>query len=32
MGGHTPVDVGYKLSRARGLDAHSVFVQGHFGF
>jgi len=26
------VDVGYKLSRARGLDAHSVFVQGHFGF
>jgi len=32
VGGHTPVDVGYKLSRARGLDAHSVFVQGHFGF
>ena len=32
VGGHTPVDVGYKVSRARGLEAHSVFVQGHFGF
>jgi hypothetical protein len=32
VGGHTPVDVGYKLSRARGLSAHSVFVQGYFGW
>jgi hypothetical protein len=32
VGGHTPVDVGYKLSKARGLNAHSVFVQGNFGW
>jgi hypothetical protein len=32
VGGHTPVDVGYKLSKARGLSAHSVFVQGYFGW
>jgi hypothetical protein len=32
VGGHTPVDVGYKLSKARGLNAHSVFVQGYFGW
>ena len=32
VGGHTPVDVGYKVSRARGLNAHSVFVQGYFGW
>ena len=32
VGGHTPVDVGYKLSKAQGLRAHSVFVQGYFGW
>jgi hypothetical protein len=32
VGGHTPVDVGYKLSKAQGLSAHSVFVQGYFGW
>jgi hypothetical protein len=32
VGGHTPVDVGYKLSKARGFSAHSIFVQGYFGF
>jgi hypothetical protein len=32
VGGHTPVDAGYKLSKARGLSAHSVFVQGYFGW
>ena len=32
VGGHTPVDGGYKLSKAQGLRAHSVFVQGYFGW
>jgi hypothetical protein len=32
VGGHTPVDVGYKLSKARALSAHSLFVQGYFGW
>ncbi len=32
VGGHTPVDVGYKMSKARGMSAHSVFVQGYFGW
>jgi hypothetical protein len=32
VGGHTPVDVGYKVSKARGFSAHSVFVQGYFGW
>jgi hypothetical protein len=32
VGGHTPVDFGYKLSKARDLRAHSVFVQGYFGW
>ena len=30
IGGHTPVDVGYKLSTGGGLVAHSVFLQGNY--
>lgn len=30
VGGHTPLDVGYKLSTGAGLTAHGLFVQGNY--
>ena len=32
VGGLTPVDVGYKISNVGDITAHSVFVQGYFGW
>lgn len=32
VGGLTPVDVGYKLYTSGGITAHSIFLQGYFGF
>jgi hypothetical protein len=32
IGGHTPIDVGYKLSTGGGLTAHAVFLQGNYRF
>ena len=32
VGGLTPVDVGYKVSTARGITSHSVFLQGYYGW
>jgi hypothetical protein len=32
VGGHTPIDVGYKRSTGGGLVAHSVFIQGNYRF
>jgi len=30
IGGHTPIDFGYKVSKGGGLNAQSLFVQGNF--
>jgi hypothetical protein len=32
VGGHTPVDFGYKLSTGGGLVSHSIFLQGNYRF
>jgi hypothetical protein len=32
VGGITPVDVGYKVSTAGGLNTHGIFLQGNFGW
>jgi hypothetical protein len=32
VGGLTPVDVGYKVYKAGLLTAHSIFVQGYYGW
>jgi len=30
IGGHTPIDFGYKVSKGGGLNAQSLFVQSNF--
>jgi hypothetical protein len=32
IGGLTPVDIGYKYSNSTDIRAHSIFVQGYFGW
>ena len=32
IGGRTPIDFGYKVSKGGGLNAQSLFMQGNFRF